>query len=268
VRRSRIFVVGVLLVIAVSSLLFAWRWRERGPSKPSVSAAIGQFRSSSTIAASGSRQPRSGVYLYAGSGTESLSFLSTTQSQGRIEPGTVTAQPGGCWQFRIAYNSFHSQTWSRCWKGSHLLESGGTTTQRFDFVTFKTSEHSVVTCQPPMVDADLDAKPGATTPIHCTGRSQTTHASFTQSGTTTFVGRESVMVAGVAVPAFHVRQDTRLSGGQTGGAHTDIWIAVADGLPLEESHTIHVVSPAPAPLNHVTYNESGRWQLISMTPRT
>jgi hypothetical protein len=27
-----------------------------------------------------------------------------------------------------------------------------------------------------------------------------------------------------------------------------------------------VVSPAPAPLNHVTYAESGHWQLTSLTP--
>jgi hypothetical protein len=268
VRRSRILALGVILFVALSSAVFAWRWRERGPAKPSVSAAIGRFRTSSTIAPTGPRQPPPGVYVYAGGGSESLSFLATKQSQGPNEPGTIVAQPNGCWQFRLDYNSFHSQTWNRCATATQLVERGGTTTQRFDFVTFTQSEHSVVTCTPPMVLVDLSVKPGTTTPIHCTGRSQTTKSTFLQSGTVKFVARETVVVGGAAVPAVHARQDTQLSGGQTGEAHTDIWLAVSNGLPLKESHTIRVVSPAPAPLNQVTYKETGHWQLTSLTPRT
>ena len=268
VRRSRILALGVILFVALSSAVFAWKWRDRGPSKPSVSAAIGRFRTSSTIAPSGPRQPRPGVYVYSGGGRESLSFLATRQSQGPKEPGTITAQPNGCWQFRLDYNSFHSQTWNRCATTTQLVERGGTTTQRFDFVTFTQSEHSVVICTPPMVLIDLNAQPGAKTPIHCTGKSQTTKSSFVQSGTVTFVGREAIMVGGVGVSAVHARQDTKLSGGQTGEAHIDLLLAVSNGLPLQESHTIRVVSPAPAPLNHVTYTETGHWQLTSLTPHT
>ncbi len=81
-----------------------------------------------------------------------------------------------------------------------LTESGGSTDQRFDFVTFDTSEHSEITCEPAIV----------------------------------------------------------------------VWFALADGMPLEEEHSINVVSsaPAPAPINHVSYSESGSFRLTSMMPRT
>lgn len=268
-RRTRFFGMLLVLVVVAGCGMFAWRWQQRGPGHASVGGAIGRFRASPTVTApTGTLEPRPGVYLYSGAGSESLSFLSTHQGQGPTEPGTVSLGSDGCWQFRIDFNSFHSQTWSRCSAGGRLVESGGTTTQRFDFVSFKMSEHSSVTCDPPFVVADLAGAPGATTPVRCVGRSETTKSTFTQAGTATFVGREHVTVGDASVPALHTREDLLLTGGQTGEVRFDVWFAAANGLPLKESHSINVVSPAPAPLDHVTYSELGRWQLQSMTPRT
>ena len=165
--------------------------------------------------------------MYTGTGAESLSFLGTHQTQGPTEPGTVTLRPKGCWQFRIDYNSFHHQTWNRCSTAAKLVESGGAADQQFDFVAFKTSEHGVTTSAPSFVVADLDAVPGTSSPVHCTGHSETTKANFTQTGTTTSVGRETVKVGNVDVPTLHRRQDLRLSGGQTGTSRVDIWLALA-----------------------------------------
>ena len=143
------------------------------------------------------------MYLYSGGGSESLSFLATHQSQGPSLPGTVVLRPNGCWNFRIDFNSFHSQTWDRCRRGKTLIESGGSAAQRFDFVSFKMSEHSTVTCKPPSVVADLAAAPGTKWAVHCTGRSQTTKTTLTQTGVARFVGPEQVNVGGVSVPALH-----------------------------------------------------------------
>ncbi len=270
-RGARVGASAVVVVVAASGML-AWRWQQRGPDHASVSAAVGRFRTSSTAPTAPTsvarKAPRPGVYIYAGTGAESLSFLSTRQGQGPTEPATVTLLPNRCWQFRIDFNSFHHQTWNRCSTGTRSTESGGTTDQRFDFVTFKTSEHSDMTCRPPGVVADLAAVPGASSPVRCIGRSQTTKTTFTQAGTAVFVGRETVVVGGVRVAAVHRREDLHMTGDQTGEVRIDVWFALSDFLPLKEAHTIRVVSSAPAPLNHVTYSEHGTWQLTSLTPRT
>ena len=58
----------------------------------------------------------------------------------------------------------------------------------------------------------------------------------------------------------------QLRGDQSGGLQADIWFARTNGMPVRERHTISVVSPAPAPINQVTYTETGQWQLASLTP--
>jgi hypothetical protein len=115
---------------------------------------------------------------------------------------------------------------------------------------------------------DRNAEAGTSWPMRCQGTSDTTGTKVTHVGRNSFVGRETVLVGDRAVPAFHVRQESRLEGDQAGDVVVDMWFAVADWLPLREQHHINVESPAPAPLDNVTYTEIGSWQLTALTPRT
>ena len=268
-RILRWLLLGLLLALFVGGGLFAWRLRERGPSEPSFGNAIDRFHTSTTIAgAHVALQPSAGVYVYSGTGHESLSFMATKQAQGPTEPGTVTPESDGCWTFRMDFNSFHSQTWRRCARGTTLTETGGSADQKFDFVAFEQSEHSTVECDPPITLFDTTARPGTTWPVRCTGHSKTTGTDVVQTGTTTLVGREPVRVDNEPIEAVHVRQDLVLSADQRGTVKIDTWFASSDALPLRETHDLHVISPAPAPLNEVTYREVGEWTLTSRRPST
>jgi hypothetical protein len=272
-RRAERGWIGVAAIV-VSALVLGGAgyvgamWLRRGPSRPSVNGAVDRFRSSSTGTRSVASQPRPGVYLYAGTGAEHLSFLSTEQSQVGNLPGTVTTGTDGCWTFAIEYNSFHRQSWNRCARNGRLVELGGVTDQRFDFGAFGQSEHTVVVCDPPIVLDAPDAVVGDTRAIRCDGHSQTTGADQHQRGRITYLGRTTVTVAGTRVAAVHYREDFTIGGGQKGSTHEEVWAAATDGLPLREVRTIEVVSPAPAPIHEVTYREHGTWRLTSLTPRT
>lgn len=139
-RRRRplwLILMGVgVVVVGLLGAGFLW-WNQRGPSRPSISSAVDRFRSSTTAPTSETTlQPPSGVYIYAGNGEESLSFLATHQSQDGNLPGTVTRGAGGCWIFAIDYNTFHRQTWSRCAVDGRLVELGNISDQKFDFGAF------------------------------------------------------------------------------------------------------------------------------------
>lgn len=264
---STAIVVLVLVAVVVGGAL-VW-WNQRGPSKPSIGGAVDRFRASSTDPGTlAAMRPEPGVYIYAGSGSEKLSFLATEQSQDGNLPGTVTSGRGGCWTFTIEYNSFHHQTWDRCLRNGRLVERGNETEQKFDFGALSQTEHTDVVCDPPMTIYDPTATAGTRAPVHCKGHSQTTKADMTQRGAIKFVGRTTVVVRGTRVPALHYTQAFKITGDQTGTQHEDFWLAATDGLPLQEERTISVDSPAPSPLNHVTYTEHGSWQLTSLTPRT
>jgi hypothetical protein len=263
-----VFIAGVLVLLAVGVGTFAWRWADRGPGRASVDQAVTRFRTSSTLpSSSAARTPRPGVYVYRGTGSENLSFMNTHQSQGPTEPGTVTALPGGCWTFRLDFNSYHSQQWVYCSVGAKIVQKGGTADQKFDFVAFKEGDRGTTKCDPPFVVADANETPGTTWPVRCDVHSSTTNTTSHQRGSMTFVGPETVVVGGTPVRALHSRQDLQLSGGQTGTVHVDLWLSAADGLPLQEQHDIAVVSPAPAPIKHVKYTERGSWHATSLAPR-
>jgi hypothetical protein len=206
------------------------------------------------------------VYVYAGEGGEHLSFLSTSQSQDGDLPGTVTARADGCFDFTIEYNSFHRQRWSRCVDGDQLVEGANSTEQKFDFGPLSEEEHTTIECSPATVFRASES--GRSTPVRCTGSSETTGATQHQRGSTTFVGRTHVRVGDRRVPALHFRQAVRIQGEQHGSSREDIWFAEGSWLPLREERTIRVVSPAPSPLGEVTYTEKGRWQLRSLTARS
>jgi hypothetical protein len=86
---------------------------------------------------------------------------------------------------------------------------------------------------------------------------------MTSAGTTRFVGRERLNIAGRKVAALHYVTDRSISGEQTGREHLEMWFSVGNGLPLRNERMIRVMSPAPAPLNEVTYEERGSWQLAN-----
>jgi hypothetical protein len=267
-RRRVIMIVTAVVVLVLAAVGYAW-WSRRGPSAPSISKAVDQFRSATSVpTSSAALQPPPGVYIYAGSGGERLSFMATSQSQGGNLPGTVTRRANGCWTFTIVYNSFHRQSSRRCAVDGRLVERGNTTDQKFDFGPLSQSEHTVVKCDPAITLYEPAFTPGDTSPVHCTARSRTTKATMTQRGHVTFVARTTVTVGGIRVPALHYTQDLELSGDQQGTAHEDVWIAASNGLPLREERRTSVVSPAPAPLNHVTYSEDGQWLLTSLVPKT
>jgi hypothetical protein len=123
-----------------------------------------------------------------------------------------------------------------------------------------------VTCDPPFVALDPDARPGDTTALRCRGHSATTGTDLSSQGTSRFVGRESLEIAGASASALHYELTRTITGDQTGEERTDMWFSAADGMPLRNEREISVVSPAPAPLDSVTYTERGEWQLQSLAP--
>ncbi len=265
--RRRIVVAVVVVVAFVAIVVVVILWNRSGAHQASTSDAQRRFEQSSATQPPNTSvlRPAAGVYSYRGSGTEHLSLPPKTQNQGPLMPATVTHRTDGCWTFRIDYNTAHWQTWIYCPRNGGLVELGGQTFERWDFVFTKYDSTSTFTCDPPSVAIRATMRAGDQWRQTCSGKSSGTTGTATTSGPYTFVGPENVVVGGTAVPAYHFRQVRTLSGNQTGTQSADLWFAVNDGLPLRNERQVTVHTDTV--IGSSTYTESGSFELTSLVPQ-
>lgn len=267
-RRWRVVaavVVGVLVVIGAVAVVL---WRRSGAHEASTRDAERRFAQSSSTQPPAPKvlRPPAGVYVYRGSGTEQLSLPPKTQHQGPRMPATVTHRRDGCWTFRIDYSTAHWQTWNYCPRDGGLVELGGETFERWDFVVTKYDSTATFTCTPAAVAIRAAMRPDDEWKQTCTGTSSGTTGPATTSGPYRFVGREDVDVGGVAVPAYHFHQTRTMSGSQKGTQEAELWFAVKDGLPLRNERTVTVDTDTV--VGSSTYTEHGSFALTSLVPRS
>ena len=268
-RRGLIFgmiVIAGVFVIAVG--IFVVLWRRSGAHEVSTGEARRRFDASSSTQAANPAvlRPAAGVYAYRGSGSEHLSVPPKSQKQGPNMPATVTHRDDGCWTFRIDYSSQHWQTWIYCPRHGGLVELGGQTFERWDFVFTKYDSTSTFTCDPPSVTIRAVPQPGDQWQQTCRGTSSGTKGEAVTAGPCTFVGDDTVTVGGRPVPAYHFHQERTLSGSQSGTQTADLWFAMKDGLPLrnERTQTVHTNTV----VGSSTYTEHGSFALMSLQPQT
>ncbi|MCB1250419.1 MAG: hypothetical protein KDB36_13470 [Acidimicrobiales bacterium] len=284
-RRAAIFAVVVVVVVigGAAFVLFAGerattvsdqsaldRFRTEGSSTAGSAgtAAGGDTAGDGTATVGGAAYPAPapGVYAYTGSGEEVTSFPPLTEQQGPDMPATVVIGADGCWSWRIDLNTHHWQDWTFCSSAEGLLDTGGTSFARRDFVTFQIDNTSTFTCPEPEAMLWPDMAPGQTRTGRCVGTSSAMEGESTSAGTATMVGVEDVVVGGTTVPAVHVRRDHTLSGAQTGTELVEWWLHPDTGLPLRQRRSLRVDTATP--VGPITYTEEGELALTSLEPQT
>jgi hypothetical protein len=267
--RRRLWVAGgVLAVLLILGGVFVVLWQGSGAHQASTNDAKRRFEHSSASArppSAATLRPPAGVYLYRGTGTEHLSLPPKTQHQGAGMPATVTYRSDGCWTFRLDYNTHHWQTWIYCPRDGGLVELGGQTFERWDFVFTKYDSTSKFTCAPPSIAIRAAMRPGDEWRQSCRGTSSGTKGAAVTSGPYTFVGDDEVTVGSTPVPAYHFRQVRTLSGSQTGTQTADLWFAKSNGLPLRNQRDVTVKTDTI--VGSSTYTEHGSFQLTSLRPQ-
>ena len=264
--RWRYVLVGLAVLLAVGAAVFAFRWSNRGADEASTSDLLEQFRDGEGVGGADGEflQPSTGVYTYLATGSENLSLLDTTQEWGPTMPASVTQDEDGCWTWRVEYNTNHWQEQDLCPDGNRLLETGGTSMQRFDFGAFTTADTVVAVCDPPGEAIRADAEPGDTWSQSCVGRNEERDTEVVTAGTNEFVGVEEIQIGSETVAALHYQILRTLSGDQTGSESTERWYSVTDGMLLRVTSDITVDTPSP--LGDVTFTQNGEFELESLTP--
>jgi hypothetical protein len=214
--------------------------------------------------APGDTRPALGVYEYRGTGTEALSTPPLSQSQGPTMPATVEWQDEGCWSFRIDYSSNHWQSWTYCPRDDLVVETGGSTWQRWMIGTAAITNLSTFECAPGSVATAAGATEGQEWAATCTGSGDAVAGETISSGTERYVGEELVDVGGEQVRTQHFVSERTMSGAQTGTDRSDVWFHADTGLPVRNERRIEATSDTP--IGTSTYTEVGEFELVSTGP--
>lgn len=253
-----------VIAAVVIALLFVVR---EDPGAKSVTQAVEEFRTGEgqSHGGAGPARPAAGVYAAMGDGRAELSFPPLSQRDGPEIPLTVQHDADGCWIVKVDYNEAHWQNWQYCRDESgRMFERGGQTYQRWDLGATKIENTSTFVCDPPSLVIDPAAQPAASWPQSCTGTNTQTQGTTTSAGNSTFIGVEPITIGNGVVSALHYRQQSTISGSQTGEQTVDTWFTADSGLPVRVERTARIDSSSP--VGSITYTEDGRWQLQSLDP--
>ena len=257
-RRLRIILVSVIAAVLVAgSVLAAVRWIVlRDDATPaSLGDALARYR---TAAAVGATPVPAGVYLYATSGSESVSALGgATHRYPERSTITVTEAPCGM-ALRWDVLETRSVTWRVC-----AGDAAGRTqrlegwSERHQF--FGQDDATDWTC-PDAAWLVGGAEPGTTLPYRCDG------GDTVQRGTLTVVGTEPVDVGGARIRAVHLRIVQDDAGGARGRIEDERWLERETGLPVRLRYRVR--SANDSPIGDVTFTEAYDLRLLSLDPRT
>ena len=258
----------MLVLVAAAFGVVVFLWQRNSAHEVSVDDArrrYDQSANSTQPVAPAVLRPAAGVYLYRGSGNESLTLPPKDHAQGPDMPATVVHRADGCWTFRIDYSSAHWQQWTFCPTDGGLVEVGNQTFETWDFVFTTYDSATTMTCDPPSVLVRAGMRPGDSWTQECRGTSSNSPGETVTAGPYTFVGDTTVDVGGTKVPAHHFRQVRKLSGVQQGDQVVDLWLDRDTGLMLRNvrSQTVRTDTPVGAS----TYTETGNFRLTTLTPQ-
>ncbi|KAA0234867.1 MAG: hypothetical protein EDR02_07630 [Actinobacteria bacterium] len=271
-RRWPYILAAVLVVLAIGAGVFIWQYVTSKPGEAPLTEALEELQASTTtLGDSGNDgpvvklRPAEGLYVYAGEGTERISFPPHSQEDGEQMPASVVHNADGCWTFKIDYNEWHWQDWLFCPDEDRMMETVGHTFQKWDFVAFTIENLSTFECEPPNAMIDPHAEPGDSWTQSCVGTNEQVPGSTTTSGSYELVGTETLTVGDEEVQAYHYRQERQITGAQDGSQQSDWWFSTANGLPLKTIRGL--VVDTDSPLGTITYTEDGTYELTSLAPQ-
>lgn len=212
--------------------------------------AVARFRAAGAAAAEPvPGLPEPGVYRYATSGEEWVSFLDYRREYSEVTPRIVTRHGCGVREdhwFLIQ----HLEYYDRC--GTELVSYGT------DIAYWWTHGTQDFVCGPGSFDA-ADLQVGQRVEWSCSD------ADTTADQVTEYLGDSSVVVEGQEVPARHTRWTTTFSGATTGLAVVEDWFHPDTGLVLRETRSIGLRVGSPF-VGRLDYTDVSEYTLLSLEP--
>lgn len=198
--------------------------------------------------------PAAGVYEYATTGGEQLSFMNIRRSFPSPSPMIVTG--GSCATERWEPLQQHVESIVECVPGTGSVNIRSAVT--FEQIA-GISTTTTISCPSDAYLVPANAMAGDTWTSMCHSANQQVRLAGR------VIGQATVKVGDDQVPAWHTHVTLSFSGNEVGTNPVDYWVSKRDGLLLRERETVNLSQPA-GPLGSVRYGEQMDISLLSLTP--
>lgn len=234
-RRAKVLAgvgVAVVLVVVAAGL---WFFVGRDDAhEVDHDDAVASFRAKGGAATEAAGRPAAGVYRATVSGNESIGLPGFDEGFGPTAPVTVTHADGGCFAYRVDFNSHHFRSWTFCPTPTatfSLSRMDGWTARKapgLDISTFNSYP-----CPQPVDFLWPGAAPGDTRAGVCHGTSDLDDKVTDDHMSVEVVDVGPFTVGDERVDAVHLRSTEKLSRAQTGTEVDEWWLDARTGLPLK-----------------------------------
>lgn len=250
-RRWLRWSLGVALVVALTGGFVIW-WELRPPKPVSVNDVVDRYRHErqSPPPTGPLAGPAPGVYLYATTGSERISFGNISHRY--PDRTTLTVSAAGC-GLRVRWDALAGrwQRWQLCptatgWRLDHY-------TDVHKFLYLEDVHDYTCSGDPWRLDATADLT------VVCR------YSGGVLTSVVHRVGVEQRTLAGRAVDTVHLRVTQQATGKSLSQGTLELWLLPTTGLPVHvEAHS----SGSQETLgSHISYREAATFDLVSATPR-
>jgi len=203
-------------------------------------------------------RPAAGVYLYATVGSARVDLLGIDRRYPATTSRIIRHGPGCQWEEEVPILLEHVEAYSACAADGDQLDTGYSTRLTYFFVVGV----SDAACAPTGTRTGYALGQGTSRAFRCLDASRGVRT----DGTATFLGDDTVDVAGHATACRRVRIVTVMSGTTNGAAVRELCSDATSGLLLHETRTVGLTVES-AFVGLVRYVESAEFVLRSTTPQ-
>ncbi len=246
-------VAAIAAVVLAGAVVAVWRVVLRDTATPAtIEDALGRYRAA---AEQGETPIPSGVYVYATTGSESISALGgTTHRYPRRSTITVTRSPCGM-QLRWDVLATRSTTWTVCVSGELAQALDGWIERH---VFFGQADRTVWECSGSPWLTDPSAI-GTRTSHICSG------GDTTQGGTVDILGLVPLRVGSTTVETLYMRLRAEENGVARGPLVEERWVERETGLPVRLRYRVRTANDSV--IGDVVFTERYELRLTSLEPR-
>lgn len=199
--------------------------------------------------------PEEGVYSYRTRGYDEVSLGGGRHDYPERSYAALRRRSGCEWEVEHKVLEEHVERTIDCSAPGRLTH----VQDRVDVTFFNQTNGSTYRCEPVMVTAQVDDQPGTRRTVTCKGDDGGQAVI-----TTTLIGREKLVVGGVAVDAIRVLGEAVLSGRAEGTSRNESWVHAETGLMLKSVRKVQTRAKAFG--TTVDYREDASYELEGLEP--